>query len=78
MPLSIAMRAPLETGIHSRGTRSCSARSSAATRRSHSGAASEPIPSVGSESTSTRVMPSGTFCVGVRITPKTTELVFAP
>ena len=78
MPLSMAMRAPLETGIHSTGTRSASARSIAAAMRSHSGAASEPMPTVGSESTSTRRMPSETFSVGVEITPKTTPLALRP
>ena len=70
--------APEETGTHSSGTDSFSARSKAATRRSHSGAESAPMPIVGSDSTSTRSMPSGTFSVGVRIRPKTTAALFWP
>ena len=78
MPLSIAMRAPLETGIHSTGDPRASARSRAATMRSHSGTASEPIPRVGSDRMSTRLMPSGTLSVGVVMMPNTIELVFWP
>ena len=76
VPLSIAMRAPLDTGTHSTGSPFASARSIAASIRSHSAAASEPIPSVGSESTSTRRMPSGTDAVGVSMMPNTIALVF--
>ena len=36
------------------------------------------MPSVGSESTSTRSMPSGTLSVGVRIRPNTMALVLRP
>ena len=76
MPLSIAIRAPLETGTHSTGRPFASARSIAAAIRSHSAAASEPIPSVGSERISTRRMPSGTDSVGVSMIPNTIALVF--
>jgi len=67
VPLSIAIRAPLETGTHSTGKPSCSARSMAATIRSHSGAARAPMSRVGSDRMSTRRMPSGTLGVGVLI-----------
>ena len=36
------------------------------------------MPTVGSESTSTRFMPSGTFSVGVVISPNTIALLFRP
>ena len=36
------------------------------------------MPRVGSESTRTRRMPSGTFAVGVSMMPKTTELELTP
>ena len=52
VPLSMAIRAPLETGNHSSGSFNFSARSIAATIRSHSGAAKAPIPIVGSDNTS--------------------------
>jgi hypothetical protein len=78
VPLSMAMRAPLETGSHSTGMPRASARSIAAAMRSHSGADSEPMEMVGSESSSTRLMPSGTFSVGVVMMPKTMAALFPP
>jgi hypothetical protein len=78
VPLSIAIRAPLETGTHSSGSCNRSARSMAAITRSHSGGPSEPMPSVGSESRSTRRIPSGIFSVGVEIIPNTTPHAFMP
>ena len=63
VPLSIAIRAPEDTANHSTGTRSFSARSSAAMMRRHSGSARLPRPRVGSLSSATRVIPSGTLAV---------------
>ena len=59
VPESIAIFAPEESANHSHGTPSCSARSSAAMIRRHSGSASEPSDRVGSPSSATRSIPSG-------------------
>ena len=59
VPESMAIFAPEESANHSHGTPSCSARSSAAMIRRHSGSASEPSERVGSPSSATRSIPSG-------------------
>ena len=69
VPLSIAISAPEDTANHSTGTCIRSARSSAAMIRRHSGSARLPSPRVGSPSSATRVMPSGTFVGVVREQP---------
>ena len=61
VPLSIEIFAPADSANHSSGTRICSARSSAARMRAHSGSASEPTSLLGSPSMMTRVIPSGYF-----------------
>ena len=78
VPLSMAMRAPEDTANHSTGTRSRSARSSAAMIRRHSGSARLPSPRVGSLSIATRVIPSGTFAVWLVSSPTTTLAVLLP
>ncbi len=78
VPLSMAISAPDETANHSTGTRRRSARSSAARIRRHSGSARLPSPWVGSLSSATRVIPSGTAAVRLVISPTTTLAVFSP
>ena len=59
VPDSLEIRAPEETANHSTGTPSCSAMDRAALTIRHSGSARLPSPRVGSDSRTTRVMPSG-------------------
>ncbi len=59
VPEVIEIRAPDDSANHSTGTRSRSARSSAAMTRAHSGSDSAPSDLVGSPSSTTRVTPSG-------------------
>ena len=61
VPLCIEIFAPADSANHSSGTCICSARSTAAMMRRHSGSASEPISRLGSPSRMTRAMPSGCF-----------------
>ena len=58
-PLSSEICAPALSAIHSSGTCSFSARSSAAMIRRHSGSATAPISRLASPSRITRRMPSG-------------------
>ncbi len=78
VPLSIAIFAPAESANHSSGTRICSAMSSAAMMRAHSGLASDPTSLLGSPRMMTRVIPSGNFSVTLRTSPTTTFAVFCP
>ena len=78
VPESMATLAPDDTAYHSTGTCSCSARSSAATIRRHSGSASEPSERPGSPSRMTRVMPSGCLAVLFTTVPTTRFAVFCP
>ena len=76
VPDCIEIRAPADSANHSSGTRSRSARSSAAITRRHSGSDSAPRDRVGSPSSTTLVTPSGYRSVGVVTTPATIAAVF--
>jgi hypothetical protein len=71
VPLSIEILAPAESANHSSGTPIFSASESAALMRRHSGSASDPISLLASPRITTRVIPSGTLAVKLRITPTT-------
>ena len=71
VPDSIEIRAPEDSAYHSTGTFICSARSSAAMTRRHSGSDSAPRDLVGSPSSTTRATPCGCRRVAVLTTPVT-------
>ena len=78
VPDSMEIRAPADSAYHSSGTRSRSARSSAAMTRRHSGSDSAPSDLVGSPSSTTRVTPWGCRGVAVVTTPATMAAVLRP
>ena len=78
VPESIEIRAPADRANHSTGTDIDSARSRAATTRTHSASATAPSALVGSPSSTTRVMPSGCRGGCDVATPTTSPALFRP